>query len=41
MHGLISEESPFGRALMGKRVGDEITVEAPAGHSHYTILTIS
>ena len=41
MHGLISEESPFGRALMGKRVGDEITVEAPAGHSHYTMLTIS
>lgn len=41
MHGLISEESPFGRSLMGKRVGDEITVEAPAGQSHYTILSIS
>src|SRR5437868_3214944 len=29
--GLISNESPIGRALMGKRVGDEVTVVAPAG----------
>lgn len=41
MHGRISEESPFGRALMGKRLGDEIVVEAPAGQTHYTILSIS
>ena len=41
MHGLISEESPFGRALMGKRVGDEIVVDAPAGQSHYSVVSIS
>ena len=41
MHGRISEESPFGRALMGKLVGDEITVEAPAGAMHYTIVSIA
>lgn len=41
MHGCISEESPFGRALIGKRVGDEITVEAPAGQMHYTVLSIT
>lgn len=41
MHGRISEESPFGRALMGKRLGDEVVVEAPAGQTHYTILSIS
>ena len=31
MHGVISEDSPFGRALLGKQEGDEVTVEAPAG----------
>ena len=41
MHGRISEESPFGRALMGKRLGDEVVVDAPAGQSHYTIVSIS
>jgi transcription elongation factor GreA len=30
-HGQISNESPIGRALIGKRVGDEVTVVAPAG----------
>ncbi|HLI25541.1 MAG TPA: transcription elongation factor GreA [Chloroflexota bacterium] len=29
--GKISNESPLGRALLGKRVGDEIEVAAPAG----------
>ena len=29
--GRISNESPLGRALMGKRVGDEVTVAAPSG----------
>ena len=41
MHGRISEESPFGRALMGKRLGDEVVVDAPAGQTHYTIVSIS
>lgn len=29
--GKISNESPIGRALLGKRVGDSIKVETPAG----------
>ncbi len=29
--GLVSNESPIGRALIGKRVGDETTVVAPGG----------
>ncbi len=33
--GKISNESPMGRALLGKRVGDLVQVEAPAGS--YTI----
>lgn len=35
-----SEDSPFGRALMGRKAGDEVTVEAPQGVIHYRIDTI-
>ena len=31
MHGIISEESPFGKALLGAKEGDTVTVEAPIG----------
>ena len=40
MNGLISEESPFGKALMGRVAGDEITVDAPSGPVEYKILTV-
>lgn len=40
MNGRISEESPFGRALLGKQVGDEVVVEAPAGNIRYKIVAI-
>ena len=36
----ISHESPLGKALMGKKVGDKVEVEAPAGKIHYKILNI-
>jgi len=39
--GLVSNESPVGRALIGKRVGDEVTVVAPAGAFNLKILEIS
>jgi transcription elongation factor GreA len=39
--GLISNESPIGRALIGKRVDDEVTVVAPAGAFTLKILEIS
>lgn len=38
--GLISVDSPVGRALMGKRLGDEVSVHRPRGEMHYTILSI-
>ncbi|MCD8085675.1 MAG: transcription elongation factor GreA [Clostridiales bacterium] len=41
MDGRISEESPFGKALLGKRVGDSVKVHAPAGEFTYRILEIS
>ncbi len=40
MNGRISEESPFGKALLGKAVGADVVVEAPAGAIHYQILEI-
>lgn len=40
MNGRISEESPFGRALLGKTVGADVVVDAPAGAIHYQILEI-
>ena len=40
MNGRISEDSPFGRALLGRAVGDEVQVEAPAGILRYRISEI-
>ena len=39
--GKISNESPVGRALLGRKKGDEITVSVPAGDYKYKILSIS
>ena len=36
----ISNESPVGQALLGKRVGDEVQVEAPAGTLRWTIISV-
>ena len=40
MNGVISEDSPFGKALLGKNAGDEVTVDAPAGPVEYKILKV-
>ena len=40
MHGIISEESPFGKALIGAKEGDTVTVEAPRGAIKYTVTKI-
>lgn len=37
----ISEDSPLGKALIGKRIGEEIEVEAPAGKIKYKVADIS
>lgn len=41
MNGRISEDSPFGKALMGKEKGTEVTVEAPVGTLRYKIVEVS
>ena len=40
LSGKISNESPLGKALLGKSVGDEIVVEAQAGTMEYKVLKI-
>lgn len=37
MHGRISIESPVGAALLGKRAGDTVVVQAPGGETRFTI----
>jgi len=37
MSGIISEDSPFGKALMGAKEGQQVTVVAPAGEIVYTV----
>lgn len=38
--GLISDQSPVGKALMGHKVGDEVSVTTPGGMTNYVILSI-
>ncbi len=38
--GFISNESPIGRGLLGKKVGDIVIVKTPKGEANYQILSI-
>ena len=38
--GLISNESPMGKALIGRKVGEEVTVVAPAGELKFRIIAV-
>ena len=40
MSRAVSEDSPFGKALMGHKAGDEVSVEAPKGVIRYRVETI-
>ena len=39
--GLISTSSPIGRALLGKKVGDEVQVTTPAGIKDYEVVRLT
>jgi transcription elongation factor GreA len=41
INGKVSHESPIGRALMGRRVQDVVTVEAPGGEIAFRIIEIA
>ena len=38
--GLISTTSPIGKALLGKNVGDEVTVQTPAGIKEFEVIRL-
>ena len=40
MEGKISDESPFGKAVLGHKVGDVVQVEAPIGTVSYKIVEL-
>lgn len=39
-NGRISNESPMGKALLGKKVGDKVTVKTPGGEIDFKILKL-
>jgi len=41
LEGKISDESPIGQALMGKKVGDKVSIVTPSGNVGYEIAAIS
>lgn len=40
-NGAISTTSPIGRGLLGKRVGDQVTIRTPAGSKEFEILRLT
>ncbi len=40
LEGKISNESPIGAALMGKKVGDKVTITTPKGEVSYTVQAV-
>ena len=40
MEGCISDDSPFGFALKGHKVGDTVTVAAPVGELQFKIIAV-
>jgi transcription elongation factor GreA len=40
LEGKISDESPIGQALLGKKVGEEVTIKTPGGQVTYKVAEI-
>lgn len=41
LNGKISDESPIGQALLGKKVGDKVEIKTPAETASYKVVEIS
>lgn len=41
LDGKISDESPIGKALMGKKLGTEVEIKTPSETATYTVIAIS
>jgi transcription elongation factor GreA len=39
-NGLISNESPLGKALLGRKIGDDVKVNAPSGTLSFRVVAI-
>lgn len=40
LEGKVSNESPIGMALHGKKVDDKVTITTPKGDIHYTVVSV-
>lgn len=40
LEGRVSNESPIGMALYGKKVDDKVTIATPKGDIHYTVVAV-
>lgn len=41
LEGKISDQSPIGRALMGKKEGDSVSIDTPAGTLKFNVLKVA
>lgn len=41
LEGRVSDESPLGRSLVGKRIGDDVTVNMPVGATVYRVVDVN
>ena len=41
LEGKISNESPIGQVLIGKKVGEEVEIKTPAATTKYKIVAVS
>lgn len=41
LNGKISDDSPIGQALLGKKVGDDVEIKTPAGAKTYQVAEIA
>src|SRR5690606_3353965 len=41
LEGRVSDESPLGQSLVGRRVGDSVTVQMPRGAAVYRVVSVS
>lgn len=40
LEGRVSNESPIGQALMGKKLGDEVVIATPKGETTYAVVAL-
>lgn len=41
LEGRVSDESPLGQSLVGRRAGDKVTVKMPRGAAIYQVISVS